>query len=50
MLYTIKDNLLQGKDTSFKIVQVLPNGIKILDEADNGVEISRVIPWAKIVR
>ena len=50
--YRIKDNLLELVGTKgkrvFKIVSVSPFGIQILDEADNGVEISRVVEWKDI--
>ncbi len=52
MTYRIKNNLLEQVGTKstkiFKIVQVQPDGIKILTEADNGVEISKLIPWKDI--
>jgi len=54
MTYQIKDNSVirtTATETKvFEIVAVEPEGIKILDEADNGVEIVAVIPWNKIKR
>jgi len=34
----------------FRIADVTPAGIKVLDEADNGVEILRLIKWDNIKR
>lgn len=52
--YRIKNNLLEvvgskGKIV-YKIIEVIPEGIKIEDVASNGVEIVRVIPFNRIKR
>ena len=52
--FRIIDNLLEEVGTKgqivYKIVSVQPDGIKILDIADNGVEISRLVKWNQIKR
>jgi len=37
-----------NKNYVYKIVSIEPNGINILDEADNGTEIKHLISWSQI--
>lgn len=52
--YRVRGNLLevigtQGKK-AFKIVGISENGIKIEDNADNGVDIVRVVDFSRVKR